>query len=66
MSVPNNIQVFGFEIFKEIEIELSKAKNVYPYSNNNDSYNAIVDLCIQLVKDLSDKKKQEINNQFWD
>ena len=66
MPVPNNVPLFGFEIFKEIEMELSKMKNVFPYSNNNDSYNAIVDLCIQATKNVEERKRQDLDDKFWD
>lgn len=66
MAVPKNIPLFGFEIFKEIEIELESVKNIFPYSNNNDSYNAVVNLCIEKMKELSEKKRAEIENKIWD
>ena len=66
MSLPNNIPLFGFEIFREIEIELAKVKDAFPYSNSNDSYNAIVDLCIKAVKDTADRKRQSLDKEFWD
>jgi len=61
MSIPNNTPIFGFEIFKEIELELEKVKDVYPYSNNNDSYNAIVDLCIEAIRKVAADKRQQKN-----
>jgi hypothetical protein len=66
MAIPKNIPLFGFEIFKEIEIELESVKNIFPYSNNNDSYNAVVNLCIEKMKELSEKKRVEIENKIWD
>jgi hypothetical protein len=66
MSIPKNIPLFGFEIFKEIEIELESVKNMFPYSNNNDSNNAVVNLCIEKMKELSEKKRAEIENKIWD
>jgi hypothetical protein len=66
MAIPKNIPLFGFEIFKEIEIELESVKNIFPYSNNNDSYNAVVNLCIEKMKELSEKKRAEIENKIWD
>jgi hypothetical protein len=66
MAIPKNIPLFGFELFKEIEIELESVKNIFPYSNNNDSYNAVVNLCIEKMKELSEKKRAEIENKIWD
>ena len=66
MAIPKNIPLFGFEIFKEIEIELESVKNIFPYSNNNDSYNAVVNLCIEKMRELSEKKRAEIENKIWD
>jgi hypothetical protein len=66
MAIPKNIPLFGFELFKEIEIELENVKNIFPYSNNNDSYNAVVNLCIEKMKELADKKRTEIENKNWD
>lgn len=66
MAIPKNIPLFGFEIFKEIEIELESVKNMFPYSNNNDSNNAVVNLCIEKMKELSEKKRAEIENKIWD
>jgi hypothetical protein len=66
MAIPKNIPLFGFELFKEIEIELENVKNLFPYSNNNDSYNAVVNLCIEKMKELSEKKRAEIENKIWD
>jgi hypothetical protein len=66
MALPKNITLFGFEIFKEMEIELENVKNIFPYSNNNDSYNAVVNLCIEKIKELSEKKRKEIEDKNWD
>ena len=66
MENSDNIRLFGFEIFKEIELELQKFKDLYPYSNNNESYNSIVDLCINKIKEIADLKKEEHKNNFWD
>ena len=66
MAIPKNMPLFGFEIFKEIEIELESVKNMFPYSNNNDSNNAVVNLCIEKMKELSEKKRAEIENKIWD
>lgn len=66
MSLPNNIQYFGFEIFKEIEMELEKFKNIYPYSNQNDIYNAVVTLCITRIREIAEAKRRDIENRFWD
>lgn len=66
MAIPKNIPLFGFEIFKEIEIELESVKNIFPYSNNNDSYSAVVNLCIEKMRELAEKKRAEIENKIWD
>ena len=66
MEDSDNIRLFGFEIFKEIELELQKFKDLYPYSNNNESYNSMVDLCINKIKEIADLKKEEHKNNFWD
>ena len=66
MAIPKNTLLFGFEIFKEIEMNLEQMKNVFPYSNNNDSYNAIVDLCIERIKVMAEDKKKEIETKVWD
>ena len=66
MAIPKNTLLFGFEIFKEIEMNLEQMKNVFPYSNNNDSYNAIVDLCIERIKVMAEEKKKEIETKIWD
>jgi hypothetical protein len=66
MAIPKNMPLFGFEIFKEVELELERVKNMFPYSNNNDSNNAVVDLCIEKMKELSEKKREEIENKIWD
>jgi hypothetical protein len=66
MSLPKNMPLFGFEIFREIEIELESVKNVFPYSTNNDSYSAVVNLCIEKMRELAEKKRAEIENKIWD
>ena len=66
MSIPKNMPLFGFEIFKEVELELERVKNMFPYSTNNDSNNAVVELCIQKIKELSERKRSEIENKLWD
>ena len=55
-------RLFGFEIFLEIEIELEKLKNLYPYSNNNEVNNAMINLCKEAVKVVADRKKQSISS----
>jgi hypothetical protein len=55
-------RLFGFEIFLEIEIELEKLKNLYPYSNNNEINNAMVNLCKEAVKAVADKKKASMSS----
>jgi|APGre2960657468_1045069.scaffolds.fasta_scaffold76120_2 hypothetical protein len=55
-------RLFGFEIFLEIEIELEKLKNLYPYSNNNEINNAMVNLCKEALKVVADRKKQSISS----
>jgi hypothetical protein len=55
-------RLFGFEIFIEIEQELEKIKNIYPYSDKNEAYNVIVDLCKQAVKDVADRRKSDLSN----
>ena len=66
MAIPKNTLLFGFEIFKEIEMNLEQMKNVFPYSNNNDSYNAIVDLCIERIRVMAEEKEKEIETKIWD
>jgi len=66
MSLPKNMPLFGFEIFREIEIELESVKNVFPYSTNNDSYSAVVNLCIDKMRELAEKKRAEIETKIWD
>jgi hypothetical protein len=66
MSIPKNIPLFGFEIFKEIELNLEQMKNIFPYSNNNDSYNAVVKLCIERVREMAESKRTEMENKEWD
>lgn len=66
MSTPKNIPLFGFEIFREVEMNLEQMKNIYPYSKNNDSYNAVVDLCIEKIREMSKNKRAEIENKIWD
>jgi len=66
MALPKNIPLFGFEIFKEMEMELENVKNIFSYSNNNDSYNAVVDLCIEKIKEFSEKKRADIEDKIWD
>jgi hypothetical protein len=55
-------RLFGFEIFLEIEIELEKLKNLYPYSNNNEINNAMVNLCKEALKVVANRKKQSISS----
>jgi|TARA_R110000868_G_scaffold392449_1_gene663101 hypothetical protein len=55
-------RLFGFEIFLEIEIELEKLKNLYPYSNNNEVNNAMINLCKEAVKVVADRKKQSMSS----
>jgi hypothetical protein len=55
-------RLFGFEIFLEIEIELEKLKNLYPYPNNNEINNAMVNLCKEALKVVADRKKQSISS----
>lgn len=66
MAIPEHVPLFGFEIFKEIELELEKFKNIYPYSNQNDSNNALIKLCIERIKELAEEKKRDIENKIWD
>lgn len=53
---------FGTEIFIEIEQEMLKLKNIYPYSANNESYNKIIELCIAAVHEVRDRKKEDLKN----
>ena len=55
-------RLFGFEIFIEIEQELEKLKNLYPYSSNNEINNAMVEMCKAAVKAVADKKKASISS----
>lgn len=55
-------RLFGFEIFLEIEIELEKLKNLYPYSNNNEINNAMVNMCKEALKVVANRKKQSISS----
>jgi hypothetical protein len=55
-------RLFGFEIFIEIEQELEKLKNIYPYSNNNEINNAMVELCKEAIRVIADKKKQTVSS----
>ena len=55
-------RLFGFEIFIEIEQELEKLKNLYPYSNNNEINNAMVNLCKEAIKAVADKKKASMSS----
>ena len=55
-------RLFGFEIFLEIEIELEKLKNLYPYSNNNEVNNAMINICKEAVKVVADRKKQSMSS----
>jgi hypothetical protein len=66
MSIPKNIPLFGFEIFKEVELNLEQVKNIFPYSNNNDSYNAVVNLCIERIREMAENKRAEMENKEWD
>lgn len=66
MAIPKNTLLFGFEIFKEVQLNLEQMKNVFPYSNNNDSYNAIVDLCIERIRVMAEEKEKEIETKIWD
>jgi hypothetical protein len=60
--MPNiNDRLFGFELFTEINAEIDKIKNLYPYSNNNHAYNAIVDMCKDKVKELANRKKEGLS-----
>lgn len=56
-------RLFGFEIFIEIEQELEKLKNLYPYSNNNEINNAMVELCKEAIKTVADRKKASVSSQ---
>ncbi len=56
-------RLFGFEIFIEIEQELEKLKNIYPYSNNNQINNAMVELCKEAVKIVADRKRESMSSQ---
>jgi hypothetical protein len=53
-------RLFGTEIFTEIEQEILKFKDMYPYSKLNHAYNVIVDLCAEAVKVVAERKKKEI------
>lgn len=66
MSIPKNIPLFGFEIFREVEMNLEQMKNIFPYSSNNDSYNAVVDLCIEKVREMAEKKRTDMEDKIWD
>ena len=61
MPLPQNIRPFGTEIFIEIEQEILKLKDIYPYSTNNESYNKIIDLCVEAVKEVQARKKDELS-----
>lgn len=61
MPLPHNIRPFGTEIFIEIEQEILKLKDIYPYSTNNESYNKIIDLCVEAVKEVQARKKDELS-----
>jgi len=49
------------DVYAEIVEELSKLKNMYPYSNNNDSYNKIVQMCIGTVNAVKSRKENSPN-----
>lgn len=60
MPLEKTNRPFGTEIFIEIEQEMLKLKNLYPYSANNESYNKIIDLCIASVQEVRDRKKEDM------
>ncbi len=66
MSVPEHTKLFGFDIFKEIESEIKDVKDVFMHSNSRDSYNAIVEMCIEALKRVEDRKRELLDNEFWD
>lgn len=56
-------RLFGFEIFIEIEQELDRLKNIYPYSNNNEIHNAMIELCKEAVRVVADRKRDSLSSR---
>lgn len=46
-------------IFSDIIDELEKMKNLYSYSNNNEFYNSVIDMCIGKVMKIKEKNVSE-------
>jgi hypothetical protein len=44
------------DVYTEIIEELEQLKNLYPYSNNNDVYNKVIDICIAKIKEISENR----------
>lgn len=53
-------RLYGTEIFTEIEQEILKLKDMFPYSKMNPAYNVIVGLCAEAVRKVEERKKTEI------
>jgi hypothetical protein len=56
---PPNIE----SIFSNIVEELENMKNLYSYSNNNEFYNSVIDMCIgKVLKVKESKYPEKVNN----
>lgn len=51
------------EPYRHIIEELLKLKDLYPYSNNNDAYNAAIDMCIKCVELVEKESKNNTNDK---
>lgn len=49
-------------VISEIVKELEGLKNLYPYSNNNQLYNSVIDLCIDKIHGLKENPDPESKN----
>lgn len=58
MPLNNNTE----NIFSDIIEELEKMKNLYSYSNNNEFYNSVIDMCIGKVMRIKEKNISETQN----
>jgi len=52
--------------YKQIVQEISKLKNIYPYSSNNEAYNSALDMCIKLILliERENKTKTKPNENY--
>lgn len=49
------------DIYTEIKEEMSKLKDMFPYSKNNDSNNVIIEMCKRAVDEVKNRNESKPN-----